>query len=212
MTNKKNNKKAPKINQYWFYGGIIFLFILLQLFSGGVSSSDANQTTPSKFFEYVSMGDVERIEIINKREVKVYLTEEASSKDIHKETIKAYFPLSARKASYKFEFGDLQNFENRLKRNEEENNLVIEVNYVTEQNIWGDLLLSMLPFVLIIGVFTSVFSSKSLAFDLPILNICPPPPEPPDDILRITKIQTPIIKTNGSIDNNKSPQMFCSVT
>ena len=161
MTNKKNNKKAPKINQYWFYGGIIFLFILLQLFSGGVSSSDANQTTPSKFFEYVSMGDVERIEIINKREVKVYLTEEASSKDIHKETIKAYFPLSARKASYKFEFGDLQNFENRLKRNEEENNLVIGVNYVTEQNIWGDLLLSMLPFVLIIGVWIFVMRKMS---------------------------------------------------
>tara|TARA_B110000467_G_scaffold161998_1_gene184213 strand:+ start:1170 stop:3092 length:1923 start_codon:yes stop_codon:yes gene_type:complete len=161
MTNKKNNKKAPKINQYWFYGGIIFLFILLQVFSGGVSSSDANQTTPSKFFEYVSMGDVERIEIINKREVKVYLTEEASSKDIHKETIKAYFPLSARKASYKFEFGDLQNFENRLKRNEEENNLVIEVNYVTEQNIWGDLLLSMLPFVLIIGVWIFVMRKMS---------------------------------------------------
>jgi len=161
MTNKKNNKKAPKINQYWFYGGIIFLFILLQVFSGGLTSSDVNQTTPSKFFEYVSMGDIERIEIINKREVKVYLTEEASSKDIHKETIKAYFPLSARKASYKFEFGDLQNFENRLKRNEEENNLVIEVNYVTEQNIWGDLLLSMLPFVLIIGVWIFVMRKMS---------------------------------------------------
>ena len=160
MTNKKNNKKAPKINQYWFYG-IIFLFILLQVFSGGIASNDANQTTPSKFFEYVSMGDVERIEIINKREVKVYLTEEASSKDIHKETIKAYFPLSAQTASYKFEFGDLQNFENRLKRNEEENNLVIEVNYVTEQNIWGDLLLSMLPFVLIIGVWIFVMRKMS---------------------------------------------------
>ena len=161
MTNKKNNKKAPKINQYWFYGGIIFLFILLQVFSGGIASNDAIQTTPSKFFEYVSMGDVERIEIINKREVKVYLTEEASSKDIHKETIKAYFPLSAQTASYKFEFGDLQNFENRLKRNEEENNLVIEVNYVTEQNIWGDLLLSMLPFVLIIGVWIFVMRKMS---------------------------------------------------
>ena len=161
MTNKKNNKKAPKINQYWFYGGIIFLFILLQVFSGGIASNDANQTTPSKFFEYVSMGDVERIEIINKREVKVYLTEEASSKDIHKETIKAYFPLSAQTASYKFEFGDLQNFENRLKRNEEENNILIEVNYVTEQNIWGDLLLSMLPFVLIIGVWIFVMRKMS---------------------------------------------------
>ena len=67
MINKKNNKKNPKISPYWFYGGIIFLFILLQTFSSGIASNDLNQTTPSKFFEYVSIGDVEKIEIINKR-------------------------------------------------------------------------------------------------------------------------------------------------
>ena len=161
MTNKKNNKKAPKINQYWFYGGIIFLFILLQTFSSGIASNDLNQTTPSKFFEYVSIGDVEKIEIINKREVKVYLTEEASSQDVHKGTTKPYFPLAGRSANYRFEFGDLQNFENRLKKTEEENNLSIEVNYVTEQNIWGDLLLSMLPFVLIIGIWIFIMRKMS---------------------------------------------------
>ena len=61
-------------------------------------------------------------------------------------------------------------------------------------------------------VFTSVFSSKSLAFDFPILKICPPPPDPPDDIFRMIKIQIPIIIINGSIDSSKSPQIFCSVT
>ena len=161
MINKKNNKKNPKISPYWFYGGIIFLFILLQTFSSGIASNDLNQTTPSKFFEYVSIGDVEKIEIINKREVKVYLTEEASSQDIHKGTNKPYFPLAGRSANYRFEFGDLQNFENRLKKTEEENNLSIEVNYVTEQNIWGDLLLSMLPFVLIIGIWIFIMRKMS---------------------------------------------------
>ena len=161
MINKKNNKKNPKISPYWFYGGIIFLFILLQTFSSGIASNDLNQTTPSKFFEYVSIGDVEKIEIINKREVKVYLTEEASSQDIHKGTTKPYFPLAGRSANYRFEFGDLQNFENRLKKTEEENNLSIEVNYVTEQNIWGDLLLSMLPFILIIGIWIFIMRKMS---------------------------------------------------
>jgi cell division protease FtsH len=38
MVNKKNNKKNPKVNPYWVYGGVIFLFILFQTFSGGLAS------------------------------------------------------------------------------------------------------------------------------------------------------------------------------
>ena len=161
MTNNKNKKNNTKFNPYWLYGGMIFLFIILQLFSGGISNTAESQTTPSKFFEYVSYGDVEKIDIINKREVKVYLTQEALTEDIHKNSVKANFPLSGRSANYKFEFGDLQNFENRLKKTEEENNLFIEVNYVTEQNIWGDLLLSMLPFVLIIAIWIFIMRKMS---------------------------------------------------
>ena len=161
MTNNKNKKNNTKFNPYWLYGGMIFLFIILQIFSGGISNTAESQTTPSKFFEYVSYGDVEKIDIINKREVKVYLTQEALTEDIHKNSVKANFPLSGRSANYKFEFGDLQNFENRLKKTEEENNLFIEVNYVTEQNIWGDLLLSMLPFILIIAIWIFIMRKMS---------------------------------------------------
>ena len=161
MINKKNNKKNPKINPFWYYGGVIFLFILFQSFSGGLASNEVNQISPSKFFEYVSQGDVEKIDIVNKREVKVYLSEEASTQDIHKGTVSPYFSLSGRSANYRFEFGDLQNFENNLKKKEEENNLSIDINYVTEQNIWGDLLLSMLPFVIIIGIWIFIMRKMS---------------------------------------------------
>ena len=161
MINKKNNKKNPKVNPYWLYGGVIFLFILFQTFSGGLASNEVNQISPSKFFEYVSMGDVEKIDIVNKREVKVYLTDEASSQEIHKGTVNPYFSLSGRSANYKFELGDLQNFENDLKKKENENNSAIDINYVTEQNIWGDLLLSMLPFVIIIGIWIFIMRKMS---------------------------------------------------
>ncbi len=161
MINKKNNKKNPKINPFWYYGGVIFLFILFQSFSGGLASNEVNQISPSKFFEYVSQGDVEKIDIVNKREVKVYLSEEASTQDIHKGTVSPYFSLSGRSANYRFEFGDLQNFENNLKKKEDENNLSIDINYVTEQNIWGDLLLSMLPFIIIIGIWIFIMRKMS---------------------------------------------------
>ena len=161
MVNKKNNKKNPKVNPYWVYGGVIFLFILFQTFSGGLASSEVNKISQKKFFEYVSMGDIEKIDIVNKREVKVYLTDEASSQDVHKGTVNPYFSFSGRSANYKFELGDLQNFENSLKKKEDENNLTIDINYVTEQNIWGDLLLSMLPFVIIIGIWIFIMRKMS---------------------------------------------------
>ena len=161
MVNKKNNKKNPKVNPYWVYGGVIFLFILFQTFSGGLASNEVNKISQKKFFEYVSMGDIEKIDIVNKREVKVYLTDEASSQDVHKGTVNPYFSLSGRSANYKFELGDLQNFENSLKKKEDENNLTIDINYVTEQNIWGDLLLSMLPFVIIIGIWIFIMRKMS---------------------------------------------------
>ncbi|MDB2321727.1 ATP-dependent zinc metalloprotease FtsH [Flavobacteriaceae bacterium] len=161
MVNKKNNKKNPKVNAYWVYGGVIFLFILFQTFSGGLASNEVNKISQKKFFEYVSMGDIEKIDIVNKREVKVYLTDEASSQDVHKGTVNPYFSLSGRSVNYKFELGDLQNFENSLKKKEDENNLTIDINYVTEQNIWGDLLLSMLPFVIIIGIWIFIMRKMS---------------------------------------------------
>ncbi len=161
MVNKKNNKKNPKVNPYWVYGVVIFLFILFQTFSGGLASSEVNKISQKKFFEYVSMGDIEKIDIVNKREVKVYLTDEASSQDVHKGSLNPYFSLSGRSANYKFELGDLQNFENSLKKKEDENNLTIDINYVTEQNIWGDLLLSMLPFVIIIGIWIFIMRKMS---------------------------------------------------
>ena len=161
MKNKKSQKKNP-FNQYWIYGGIIFLFMLLNIYSGSSGYQDSIATTPSKFLEFVKDGDVEKIEIINKREVRVYLTRDAELKDIHRNTVKTtLLPISNRNPNYRFEFGDLQNFENNLAIISRENNLSIETNYVTEQNVWGDILISMLPFIVIIAIWIFIMRRMS---------------------------------------------------
>ena len=137
------------------------MFLLMNFFSG-TSGSDTSSTTPSKFFEYVKDGDVEKIEIINKREVRVFLTKDAELKDIHRNTIKKSFITgTSLSPNYKFEFGDLQNFENNLAITSKENNLNVETNYVTEQNMLGDILISLLPFILIIAIWIFIMRRMS---------------------------------------------------
>ena len=112
MKNKKPQNKNS-FNQYWIYGGIILLFMLINVFFGSAGYQDSAATTPSKFFEFVKDGDVEKIEIINKREVRVFLTRDAELKDIHRNTVKkSIITGTSLSPNYKFEFGDLQNFEN----------------------------------------------------------------------------------------------------
>jgi len=158
----KNLNKKPKVNPYWIYGVIIAVFLSIQLFSGGFSSSTGTQTTPAKFLEYLENGDVAKVEIVNKREARVYLTKDAKELEIHKKSKpKTILPSVAPTPNYKFEFGDLQNFEKDINKIKEENNLTTEVKYETEQNLWGDFLLTLLPFILIIGVWIFIMRRMS---------------------------------------------------
>ena len=62
-------------------------------------------------------------------------------------------------------------------------------------------------------IVTSVFSSKSLAFDFPILKICPPAPPPPfPDILLMMNIQTATMTIMGRKLKMISKNLFSMVT
>jgi len=161
MKNQKKQQNQPQFNQYWIFGSIILVFLLLNIFSGDGSQSSTT-TTPSKFFEFASNGDVERIEIINKREVYVYLTRDARIKDEHKNSAKtSLLSIASKTPNYRFEFGDLQNFENKLSQVNKDFNQNVEVNYITEQNIWGDIIISMLPFIVIIAIWIFIMRRMS---------------------------------------------------
>ena len=158
---KNTNSKKPKFSPYWIYGGVIVIFLAMQLFSNS-GFQDANITTPSQFMQYLEAGDVDKVTIVNRREAKVYLTKEAQEKEVHRKSKPStLLPTTAKLPNYKFEIGDLQNFENEFKKTKEADDLNTELNYDTEQNLWGDFLIGILPFVLLIGVWIFIMRRMS---------------------------------------------------
>ena len=156
----KTSPKKPKFNAWWVYATVIALLIGFQFMSSGLSNT--RKTTTSELQSYLKNGDINKIIIIsNTRQAKVFLTKEALSKEVHKDVAEKSFNLSGLSPEYLLDFGDLQNFENDIKTIKAEFQLETSVDYETESNVFGDLLLSLLPFVLIIGIWIYVMKRMS---------------------------------------------------
>ncbi|WP_445385554.1 ATP-dependent zinc metalloprotease FtsH [Robiginitalea sp. IMCC44478] len=150
----KTPQKKPRFSSWWIYGLIIIFLIGFQFF-GSDSLSPTNKTTTSELQEFLRNGDINKILIItNTRQAKVFLTEEALTKDVHKDVADQPFSITAGSVpQYVLDYGDLQNFENDIKKIKQENNLDTVVDYDTESNVFLELLMTILPFVLIIGIW-----------------------------------------------------------
>jgi len=157
----KNLNKKPKVSPYWIYGIIIAAFLGIQLFGGAFSGQGGTKINPSDFFTYLENGDVEKVEIVNKREAKVYLTREAEQQEVHRKSKPTGFMAGANVPNYKFEFGDLKLFQEEINTIQQENNISVPVAFTTESNALGDFLLSLLPFILIIGVWIFIMRRMS---------------------------------------------------
>ncbi|WP_025742324.1 ATP-dependent zinc metalloprotease FtsH [Aquimarina pacifica] len=162
---KENKKiepsKKPKFNAYWIYAVIIIGFLVLN-FVGGSGLGSAPTTSPSEFQKFLSNGEIDKVVIINRRQAKVFLTQEAKALEKHKKNKKnSILPATPSDPDYQFEFGDLQNFENKIATIKNENGLSTQVNYDTESNVWGEILITLLPFALIIGVWIFIMRRMS---------------------------------------------------
>ena len=157
----KNLNKKPKVSPYWIYGIVIAVILGLQLFGGNAFQSSKVIKT-SEFINYLEQGDVKEVVIIsNTKTARVYLTDEAIKKDIHKDTQSKGILPSGNVPNYTLKFGDLGNFEDRIDEIITKNNLSTSRNADIENNAFGDFLLSLLPFIIIIGVWIFIMRRMS---------------------------------------------------
>ena len=114
--NNSNTPKKPRFSSWWIYGVVIALIIGFQIF-GGSTFSSTEKTTTSELQEYLRNVDISEILIITyTRQAKVFLTEEALQKDVHRNVADRPFNFSAGKLpQYVLDYGDLQNFEDEIK-------------------------------------------------------------------------------------------------
>jgi cell division protease FtsH len=130
------------------------LLIGFQFFGSG-NFANTKKASTSELQEYLRNGDIRKILVItNTRQAKIFLTEEALNKEVHKDVSDQPFSLTATATpQYVVNYGDQQNFENEINDIKKENNLDTELTYDQESNVLTELLLTLLPFVLIIGIW-----------------------------------------------------------
>ncbi len=159
---KKNIKEnKPKFSPYWIYGILIALFLGFQLFSSGSYQED-NKITKSDFFKYLQDGDIDEVDIItNTRVAKVFLTKDAEEKEIHKKSKPQSFIATSKLPNYTFEFGSLEKFEEDLDNATKGLSTQPKIEFDKETDTWGNLLMGILPFILLIGVWIFIMRRMS---------------------------------------------------
>lgn len=153
MSEKNNNAKQNppkfKFNMYWVYGAIFLVFIVISLLDN--TALTTKKITTNKFFKVLESNDIEKILIINKNMAEIYIKSESLSKDEYRKQSNSPF---FRKGSplFEYNFGDLQNFENKLADYKSKNDL----DFDTDSDTRGSLLDSIgyfLPFILLIAIW-----------------------------------------------------------
>ena len=141
---KENNtpQKKPRFSSWWIYGLIAVLLLGYQFFGSG-NFAATKKTTTSELQEYLRNGDIEKILIItNTNQAKVFLSEEALLKDVHKDVSdKPLFPSTGIVPQYVLDYGDLQIFQNEITEIKKENNLDTIVEFDKESNVFMELCL-----------------------------------------------------------------------
>tara|TARA_R110002073_G_scaffold53840_4_gene138885 strand:+ start:88918 stop:90885 length:1968 start_codon:yes stop_codon:yes gene_type:complete len=149
--NKNNNEKAPKFkfNMYWVYGAIFVAFIAISFLND--SSLSTKKISTNKFFKVLESNDVEKVLIINKNIAEVYIKNESLSKNDYKQQTKSAF-FRKGSAMFQYNFGDLQNFENKLNQSKRANSLDFDVDSDTRGSLL-DSVIGFLPFILLIAIW-----------------------------------------------------------
>jgi cell division protease FtsH len=147
--NPKQNPPKFKFNMYWVYGAIFLVFIVISLLDN--TALTTKKITTNKFFKVLESNDIEKILIINKNMAEIYVKSESLNKqEYSKQATSPFF----RKGSplFEYNFGDLQNFENKLA----DYKAKYELDFDTDSDTRGSLLDSIgyfLPFILLIAIW-----------------------------------------------------------
>ena len=158
----KGNNLKPKFNVYWIYG-IIGLAILGTYFMR--LGDGAEEITRRRFeTEMLASRDVEKIIIVNKEKVEVYIKEDRLESGKYKDTkSKGFSPMTGQAPQYYFTIGSVEVFAQQLEQamiNFSESDK-IEVKYETRRNVFGEMLGWIFPILLLVAVWLFIFRRMS---------------------------------------------------
>jgi len=148
MANKKDNNGKVKFSPYWIYGVVILGMLAFNM--SVYLNNTTKEITKYKFEELVRSGDVQKVEVVNKEEVRVFLTKKALEKSEHEDVRPGKF--NGLQANYKFLAGDMKFFEEQVEKLRNEGHDIDPKN-IKEVDYLGPILGWVLPFLILIGIW-----------------------------------------------------------
>ena len=162
---KKPVPNKPKFSAWWIYTAIILVFLGLNFFSSGSDHGNPKEILENQLMTYAKNGDIKRIDISKTpgNEIAyIYLTDEAKQKSEHSNPADNGMTLlnSEGGADYEYRYGTLENFEKQLSEVQESQKF--NVKYLPlDKDVFGDILLTLLPIAVIIGIWIFIMRRMS---------------------------------------------------
>jgi len=158
---KDNNPNSNKfkVSPWLVYTAILLIFLGISFVTGGSSFQEPAQLTSSKFNSYLEKGQIEKVIVYNKNEAEVYLNSQALSDPEHKKVSKDVLDRPNKGPHYSFDIGNDQIFQTKLEKAVAEGKLK-DFNFLQKSN-WTDLFVSLLPIIIIIGVWIFIMRKMS---------------------------------------------------
>lgn len=161
--NKKpdNESKPSKFNHYWIYGLILLGIIALNLIP---FQSYVKDISEQQFFrEYLPSGDVEKLVVVNKELVEVYIKPDRLTKSQYDDIKNNKFGTPSKGPHYYFTIGSSDNFSSTLQAAQKdavaEN--VVDVRHESRTDWRSGFFSYLLPFIIIIVIWIFIMRRVS---------------------------------------------------
>ena len=158
---KDNNPNSNKfkVSPWLIYTAILLIFLFISFITGGSNLSEPSPLTSSKFNAYLENGQIEKVIVYNKSEAEVFLNAQALKDPANKPVAKDVFDRPNKGPHYTFIIGNDQLFQTRLEKAVKEGKLK-DFNFLPKNN-WTDIIISLLPIIIIIGVWLFIMRRMS---------------------------------------------------
>jgi ATP-dependent metalloprotease FtsH len=158
----KDNNPTPnkfKVSPWLVYTAILLIFLFISFITGSSSLQEPSSITSSKFNELLDKGAIEKVIVYNKSEAEVFLTANALKLNENKKVAKDIFDAPNKGPHYTFIIGNDQILQNKLESAVSEGKLQ-DFNFLSKSN-WSDIFISLLPIIIIIGVWIFIMRKMS---------------------------------------------------
>jgi cell division protease FtsH len=158
----KDNNPTPnkfKVSPWLVYTAILLIFLFISFITGSSSLQEPSQLTSSKFNVFLEKGQIEKVVVYNKTVAEVFLKPGALKAKEHQKVAKDIFDRPNEGPQYTFEIGNDQLFQKKLETAVAEGKLK-DFNFAQKSN-WSDIIISLLPIIIIIGVWIFIMKKMS---------------------------------------------------